>query len=49
MFFGSSTLSVGGLDVIRKKAWSFYRNWLEEPKGPKGPEHDPLDELVCPI
>ena len=34
----------GGLDVIRKEAWSFYRTssgvrlcWeLEEPKGPKG-------------
>ena len=38
----------GGLDVIRKEAWSFYRTisgvrlcWeLEEPKGPKGPVQD---------
>ena len=35
----------GGLDVIRKEAWPFYRTSsgvrlcceLEEPKGPKGP------------
>jgi len=38
----------GGLDVIRKEAWPFYRTisgvrlyWvLEEPKGPKGFEPD---------
>ena len=43
MRFGS-ILCTGGLDVIRKDAWSFYRTisgvrlcWeLEEPKGPKG-------------
>jgi len=37
---------IGGLDVIRKDAWPFYRTisgvrlyWvLEEPKGPKGPQ-----------
>ena len=37
-------LCTGGLDVIRKEAWPFYRTssgvrlwWeLEEPKGPKG-------------
>jgi len=39
-------LCTGGLDVIRKEAWSFYRTssgvrlcWeLEEPKGPNGPK-----------
>ena len=41
----AAILCTGGLDVIRKEAWSFYRtvsgvrlNWeLEEPKGPEGP------------
>ena len=40
----SSVLCIGGPDVIRKEAWSFYRTisgvrlcWeLEEPEGPKG-------------
>ena len=39
----AAILCTGGLDVIRKEAWSFYRTifgvrlcWeLEEPKGPK--------------
>ena len=39
-------LCTGGLDVIRKEAWRFYRTssgvrpcWeLEQPKGPKGQE-----------
>ena len=42
----AAILCTGGLDVIRKEAWSFYRTssgvrlcWeLEEPKGPKGPK-----------
>ena len=41
----AAILCAGGLDVIRKEAWSFYRTisgvrlcWeLEEPGGPKGP------------
>jgi len=41
----AATLCTGGLDVIRKEAWPFYRTssgvrlwWeLKEPKGPKGP------------
>ena len=41
----AAILCTGGLDVIRKDAWSFYRTtsgvrlcWeLEEPEGPKGP------------
>jgi len=40
----AAILCKGGLDVIRKEAWPFYRTisgvrlcWeLEEPKGPKG-------------
>ena len=40
----SAILCTGGVDVIRKEAWPFYRTisdvrlcWvLEEPKGPKG-------------
>ena len=40
----AAILCAGGLDVIRKEAWPFYRTssgvrlcWeLEEPKGPKG-------------
>jgi len=40
----AAILCTGGLDVIRKEAWSFYRTisgvrlyWvLEEPEGPKG-------------
>ena len=39
----AAILCIGGLDVIRKEAWPFYRTtsgvrlyWvLEEPKGPK--------------
>ena len=39
----AATLCTGGLDVIRKEAWSFYRTisgvrlcWeLEEPEGPE--------------
>ena len=47
----AAILCTGGLDVIRKEAWSFYRTssgvrlcWeLEEPKGPKGSSSlDPL-------
>ena len=42
---GPKGKNLGGLDVIRKEAWPFYRTssgvrlcWeLEEPKGPKGP------------
>jgi hypothetical protein len=45
----------GGLDVIRKEAWPFYRTssgvrlcWkLEEPKGPKGGQK-PLDTVEAP-
>ena len=40
----AAILCTGGLDVIRKEAWSFYRTisgvclccQLEEPEGPKG-------------
>jgi len=44
----------GGLDVIRKEAWPFYRTtsgvrlcWeLEEPKGPKGSTAFGVERLV---
>jgi len=43
----AAILCTGGLDVIRKEAWPFYRTisgvrlcWeLEEPKGPNGKQH----------
>ena len=46
--------TTGGLDAIRKEAWSFYRTisgarlcWeLEEPKGPTGVPH--LQEKAPP-
>ena len=46
----AAILCTGGLDVIRKEAWPFYRTssgvrlcWeLEEPKGPKGWGKRPL-------
>ena len=45
---GAAILCTGGLDVIRKEAWPFYRTsagvrlcWeLEEPKGPNGLPRD---------
>ena len=55
-----SILCIGGLDVIRKEAWPFYRTvsgvrlcWeLEEPEGPKSytPDRhsDPLSFLTGP-
>ena len=47
-------LCTGGLDVIRKEAWSFYRTisgvrlcWeLEEPKGPKVSTETPVEMSV---
>ena len=45
----AAILCTGGLDVIRKEAWPFYRTIsgvrlyrvLEEPKGPKGSKKPP--------
>ena len=48
-------LCTGGLDVIQKEAWAFFRTssgvrlcWeLEEPNGPKGRPRPPRDSHPC--